>query len=323
MPDISLTGLHLGSAPQASPLNNNFLPRAFHPCNWPVNAHLGHPNTSITSLKISDIWLQCQSLHNIFKFHWNTPSSWDTSRAPIMLIFVGHTWAPFEAQSQIFSPFCAHLTFVTWPRSSPPPASLSHPTCVDFASICSSSMWQYMIQISGDSMQYSLSYSRNILDQFNLGVRTRMYNYQFRCDQINTIGKMYWYGVKPTSCPTTYSGCTNQYSNWLIEPMTNWASDQLRVWLTTHATEMHKTKGVVCDLVWVREVSASGSKEDFQVCYSPEHGPITCWMENSGRWWAEARTWTLFSGRVQYILGCANLGFTWWGVGLNPYLGTF
>jgi hypothetical protein len=69
MPDISLTGLHLGSSPQASPLNHNFLPRAFHPCNDPENLPLGHPNTFIASLKISDLLLQYQSFHNVFKFH--------------------------------------------------------------------------------------------------------------------------------------------------------------------------------------------------------------------------------------------------------------
>jgi hypothetical protein len=52
MPSISLTGLHLGTAPQHSPLNDNVLPRAFHPCNCSENAHLGHPNTLVASLKI-------------------------------------------------------------------------------------------------------------------------------------------------------------------------------------------------------------------------------------------------------------------------------
>jgi hypothetical protein len=91
MPNISLTRLHLGIAPHHPPLTHNVLPRAFHPCHCPENSHLGHSNTFISSLKILGLLLQCQSFQNIFKFHWNAPSSWGTSRPPMTLIFVSHT----------------------------------------------------------------------------------------------------------------------------------------------------------------------------------------------------------------------------------------
>ena len=104
MPSISLIGPHLGTAPQHSPQNSNFLPRAFHPCNCPENVHLGHLNTFIAFLKISDLWLLCQSFHNIFKFHHNTPSSWGTSTPPITLIFSGHTLVTIWGSASNFQP---------------------------------------------------------------------------------------------------------------------------------------------------------------------------------------------------------------------------
>ena len=55
---------------------NHFLPRAFHASNCPAPAHIGYPDTFITSPQISYSLLQYLSFHNIFKFHWNRPSSW-------------------------------------------------------------------------------------------------------------------------------------------------------------------------------------------------------------------------------------------------------
>jgi hypothetical protein len=148
----AINGLHM--TPERDEHSNKCpFPRDSYTSDLDVNTCPGLCNIFQVSLKISNWLLQYLGLQRFSNFHHHTPLVRALPHIQSLWCFHNHIQSLFEAHPEIFRPIQAFFVLITWPRSSPHPALQNYPIVLDFVSMYSNSLQEYMVTIPDYSVQ--------------------------------------------------------------------------------------------------------------------------------------------------------------------------